>query len=513
MEKVFIRWLLLIALWVSGCAGNVEEVQIDVKNVRIVGLEGGKGIWDTVEFSVEARGVEGIQQVDIQVDDEIVASDDTAPFEFTWDTKTHKDGDYTIKAVVVTNNGKTMEKLASVSIKNILLTVHMDDSYLREGEVCYVLLSDPQGEVLAYQKVQGEGAYPLKSKDYQGERFDFNIVTLLSEEKQTEYNEVNRLTTYLELERGSTWHLSREVYLGNDEIRLGNGKQIIEKEVKWTNLPKEDAFEYIQVLTVGGNRKTFYTLDELSKVTSFSQQADLSEVLVHVKTPEAFKYRFFTGVTFGKVTTLDFDLLENETKLKGFVWEVPSPVHQAKARLYGFKVSEKPSQRYDWGEYLMNNHQLTFTYPEGLFKKYASYVNFEYEGGSSSNYLPGVQPLFTPIEGAASLVEVESFHSFTLDVRGEIDFYRFSLHAQDGSFQRIVVGPKGKRSFVPVVFPTEIQNNIPEALEAGSQETVLYDLQAIKGYSKSIQVLANPAGKVKDLSNQFYKLTKLNNSK
>ncbi|MEN7551880.1 Ig-like domain-containing protein [Rapidithrix thailandica] len=514
LKKTFTGLLLLSGLWAGSCKDSDEEVQIDVKNIQVTGLEEGAEVWNTAELSVTAENQEGIQQIDFYVGDESIASDKTAPYEFTWNTREYEDGEYTVKMVVVTTGGKTVEKTLTVQVKNTLLTVTMDDNYLREGETCYVVLSDTLGKVLSYQKIGDATSYTFAaSEDYEGNVFDLNVVAFFTKDKAEEYDVVNHIASYVDVRRGSDWHLFHTFrWLEGVEDWLFSDSS--EKTLEFENIPAQEDFESIYFSSAGEDTyHKFENHQDLSNFESFRQSDSWDGVLVQIKKPDGLKYRFFDGMTSQSVNTLDLNQVNLNTEEKTFVVNVPESIDYYHMDLYGYKTGKEESQKYALAVGSIQTpegFQPVYYYPEGVFENFATRTHHEFENGSNTNFLPGMEPSFDLIEGVDYSIEQKSFGEITLKVQGELDFGLFLSGIINGEevCARIIFAPKSNRTFYPIDFPEEIQSKIPKSGDLTSEDVAVYDFLAIEGYEEALKFLSNPVLEASKLKNKYYREVK-----
>jgi len=93
---------------------NVDEPP----TVSITEPAEGAFVSGTITIEASASDDRGIEKVEFYVDDGLLATDTTAPYECSWDTTTAADGSYGIKAVATDTAGQTGSNMVTVTVDN-----------------------------------------------------------------------------------------------------------------------------------------------------------------------------------------------------------------------------------------------------------------------------------------------------------------------------------------------------------------------------------------------------------
>ncbi len=86
--------------------------------VQITNPSDGDTVSGTVTITADASDDVGVTKVEFYIDDVLKSTDDTAPYEYVWDSTTVADGNHTIKAIAYDGDGQTDEDQISVTTDN-----------------------------------------------------------------------------------------------------------------------------------------------------------------------------------------------------------------------------------------------------------------------------------------------------------------------------------------------------------------------------------------------------------
>jgi subtilisin family serine protease len=87
-------------------------------SVSITSPSSSSTVADVVAVNVSATDNVSVNRVDLHVNNQLVASDNTSPFGFSWDTTKHTDGSVTLVAVAYDSTNQSTSEGVSVTVKN-----------------------------------------------------------------------------------------------------------------------------------------------------------------------------------------------------------------------------------------------------------------------------------------------------------------------------------------------------------------------------------------------------------
>lgn len=105
-----------LALW--GCGfGSVDDTDGSAPIIQIT-KPSGATVADVVDFAANVTDDRGVQVVEFYVDDVLLASDFTEPFETRWNTVTSADGPVLLKVVARDFSGNQSFNSKNVTVQN-----------------------------------------------------------------------------------------------------------------------------------------------------------------------------------------------------------------------------------------------------------------------------------------------------------------------------------------------------------------------------------------------------------
>ncbi|MEM3705867.1 MAG: Ig-like domain-containing protein, partial [Candidatus Bathyarchaeia archaeon] len=114
-------------------AGNIGEsntVSVTINNtvtrtidtnppmLKIIQPQSGSTVSKIIDIKAEATDESGISKVEFYIDDRLVATDNTEPYTYRWNTRSVKDGWHTITAKAYDNAGNTAQTSINVYVSN-----------------------------------------------------------------------------------------------------------------------------------------------------------------------------------------------------------------------------------------------------------------------------------------------------------------------------------------------------------------------------------------------------------
>ncbi|MEN7551879.1 Ig-like domain-containing protein [Rapidithrix thailandica] len=465
LKKTFTGLLLLSGLWAGSCKDSDEEVQIDVKNIQVSGLEEGAEVWNTAELSVTTENQEGIQQIDFYIGDESIASDKTAPYEFTWNTREYEDGEYTVKMVVVTTGGKTVEKSLTVQVKNTLLKLTIGDDFLYYNDKeNYIVLSDTTGNVLHYQKVQNGQSYNIPSPgDFNDGIYDFTIIGPDDGYSEPRWD----FDTYLSLPRGFQMSFNND---RTEPLQVPVSIKNVDPEVESYHIITNHISNFFD----GTNGNYTYSIDNPE-----------SDFYVWIQNKEG-KYfsHLYKGIKSGQENTIDLSLINTELDV------IEGSFSAEKKLWYSIVYGWVGNDNYELFNYDINTEMNTYSYihPGNWFDQLKLRYHFVYgDILVSHENSPGIEPSFPILEGAKVTGNAKSLYEFDITVEGEMDRYELFLKNYQNTYDWYCVGPKERNHVNSINYPDEIQSKISQDKEINQFKVSLVDFPDFEGYLNVLQ--------------------------
>lgn len=132
--------------------------------VSLTGPANGATVSGAITISATATDDNGISQVDFYIDDSLIGSDNTAPYEIIWDSTTVVDGNHNIKATAIDAASQMASDSVTVTVNNVndppVANAGPDQSaYV--GEIVNFdgsASADPDGTIVSYDWDFGDGA-------------------------------------------------------------------------------------------------------------------------------------------------------------------------------------------------------------------------------------------------------------------------------------------------------------------------------------------------------------------
>ncbi|MEN7551878.1 Ig-like domain-containing protein [Rapidithrix thailandica] len=480
LKKTFTGLLLLSGLWAGSCKDSDEEVQIDVKNIQVTGLEEGAEVWNTAELSVTTENQEGIQQIDFYIGDESIASDKTAPYEFTWNTREYEDGEYTVKMVVVTTGGKTVEKSLTVQVKNTLLTLDINQAYLddlanSDFDTRYMVLSDTLGNVLHTVQIKQAGTIPLLAPEgFTEGRFD---LTEFSLKENLELDEFHVMYSFLSLSRGTLWNL-HEKQAETTSIRL----------LKPDNPGQLDSY------VLSTNEGSEYNRMDWGPDNLVIPQSS-NRLFVKVETEAQSTFKILENIKSGEHYEVDLTGFSEWERMQDVQKEIPGLVkpHSLGGDIKGFFGDDQDGTGFYVSYIESDDSHFNYTHAGSTFERYQHSIKFKNQEGVifyNDNY-PGQSPVFERMEEDQVEIIPHNVYDYTFNVKGDCDYFRSYVHDSDFNLLYLMFGPKDRKQFHELkTLPEEIKSKLPGKSEVGYFDVAVFDYEKIDSYEEFIKIYA-----------------------
>ena len=117
MKKLSLISLIFSLLFVFSCEDKVEK-DTTPPELTIVSPSSGSTVGEIVQIKVQTTDESGILKVDFYIQNSIVLSDTTLPYEYEWNTTTNQDGEYKVKVVSFDTEENFVESEVSVTVDN-----------------------------------------------------------------------------------------------------------------------------------------------------------------------------------------------------------------------------------------------------------------------------------------------------------------------------------------------------------------------------------------------------------
>ena len=108
-------WYILPLLFILSCEDDKDTTPPEL---TIVSPTSGSTIGEIVQIKVQTTDESGILKVDFYIQNSMVLSDTTLPYEYEWNTTTNQDGEYKVKVVSFDTKENFVESEISVTVDN-----------------------------------------------------------------------------------------------------------------------------------------------------------------------------------------------------------------------------------------------------------------------------------------------------------------------------------------------------------------------------------------------------------
>ena len=117
MKKLSVFSLIVSLLFILSCEDKVEK-DTTPPELTIVSPTFGSTIGEIVQIKVQTTDESGILKVDFYIQNSMVFSDTTLPYEYEWNTTTNQDGEYKVKVISYDTKENFVESEFSVTVDN-----------------------------------------------------------------------------------------------------------------------------------------------------------------------------------------------------------------------------------------------------------------------------------------------------------------------------------------------------------------------------------------------------------
>ncbi|AYB29173.1 Ig-like domain-containing protein [Chryseolinea soli] len=415
--------LLFLPLLIFGSCKKDDPQPQDVisPEISLVGVTDQSSVWNTVPLTLDAADATGIAKVEIYVDGVLVSTLTAPPYALSWNSNDVTDGAHSIRGVAYDNSGNKSEKVVSVTVKNILVSINIAADQLSTDikirERGFVFLSDENGKVISVSEYKNSDKVTLKNPDFNGEYF------YLTEVSKDTFG--ISLATFAQIERGKNWVLINPLPDNYAESATLN----------FLNAKPSPTYYY----DAAPNGNVTYTIDE-DHITSMASlrksPTDLFVTLYDRDKGTPLKYFFYSGITAG-ANTIDLAQVTKDFSTQDFTFS--DEFDWSSLRIYGLPDANNFDEYYSLSRYyyvrdLPNQQQsqkLYFpgsTFPTYYSEYYANSKNTFYEKGSTHDLLK-----LDLIKNDISFTFNEN--KLTYSASGDFDFFTILVGPTDSPWQ------------------------------------------------------------------------------
>jgi archaellin len=457
----------------SACSdddSDANPTDTDLPTVTVTGIQANATIWSTVNLTVAADDNEGVEKVELKVDNASVLTETEASFTYALNTVALEleDGQHTLTVIVTDAAGNEKKQDYTFTVLNTLISIDVREDFLEEGQRGFVFLSDASGKTIVSYEFENGEAVRLRAPAYTGSDFYLTEVVVDGGDDQ-------ELRTFSKVNRG-TWTLTPDsvpydyapaglatlsftnILPGVDyaiHTDMDGATANTDRPTVTIDLYKSPSKVYI-TRNEDDNVATHYLLTQPVSTGSGNDPIDLGQVntMLTKKTIDVSDYGYeFGGVSIvGLVTPGDF----NNT----------------------YEVSYTGPE----------NNELEYRYPGTAFPTYYSEVELfgpDFDVMSFTEGLPDLTPLAADADITLTLPAI------TGTVTGaDIDFIMFDIEADDNTYWSLFTA-KGAVNLVIPEIPENLQTLV--TTESSDPYIGLYAIQKFNfdGYDGLLNFIRN----------------------
>jgi len=437
-------------------------------------------VWNTVKLTATATDDQGIDKIEIKIDNVSVGTAPTSPYEFSWDTQTIADGQHKATAIATDKAGNQKTAEFTVVVQNTLISSKVDsdilalnDGYQMRG---FIFLSDADGKLLVAQEYHNNDPIALKAPAYNGNDF---IVT-----------EAMTLHSDNDIFLLSTQHVTRGTWVMTAPRYPAENQPAGTADLTFNNL---DANSLYHIVTNGD------WADDISKgklQTSLSMSVIPSQLYVssyNVNTGVT-NYNLFTNIKAGTNTPIDLALITKAVTEETIT--LPKNLNHGNINTWGLASADTQNDAYFLFS-IGSSGTWTYKYPGNAFPAYYSDSHFWGEDYDAENY--SKKPYdFVPLNATLNL----SLDNGKLAVAatGTMDVYYIDVYRSDASYWTFVTSQPTATITVPEI-PVILKDLVNTDLSTATQITLqATDYAQLSGYTGFIDFLRSSTDGLPDLS-------------
>jgi hypothetical protein len=438
--------LLCSLVVIQACDDDDEPKDTQAPEVTFTDLIEDMTVWNTVSISLEATDDQGINEIQVFADGNLITTLTASPFETSWDSNTVTDGEHTLKVIVTDKSGNSVEKEISVNVLNTLVTINVaaDQLYSETdfSERGFVFLSDENGNVIAHQEYQNGNTIVFKSSTFNGEKFFLSEALV----ETRPGDDLVRLWTFAQIERGKTWVVmdDRE---DDDETYAG------EANLKFTNLNVNSRYFAVS----NGEDAYAEGLDTESTIgiRPNSKLYVTRDIIDEENVPIA--YNLYPNIVVGD-NTINLNLVNKQ--LTKVTISLPSDSEGSTTRITAYPVANTFTDPYSIGYHSSGTDVLTYDiyYPGTAFPTY--YTESDYETPSIYYSRASTSQTFSLPQITNDIDFTFAANKLTYSATGDFDFFstQYSGAGDDGPYWSFIL-PEGTNQIIPAIkLPTELSS-------------------------------------------------------
>lgn len=405
MKIPFTLFFISIILSIYSCKKNTKDENPSIGTVSFSGISNHAVVSGTVTSQLIVAGGGNIKKYEVYLNDSLLTTGTAPSNSFSWNTLKYLNGIYTLKGVAYDASGNKTEASISVTIKNILITLHIQPSIYVGYNTNYVV-SDSLGNILQTVKYNGVDTLLELSSDrpYLGQRF--NVFEIRA-------GTYTYIAGYFNIDRNASWNL-KAIVPKLSSIYSTN-------KITFSNVPQ---FSRITASSdvVG---LTFRNLTDLSSFTNFGFSPTGKEFVQWVDNNNNGFNNFFNIDTANKNINIDLSA-PAQTSVKTTVNLPPGSI-SGNFTLYG-----RTDINYDL-YYLVDQgytQGVSFDYfrPAGSYlKSYGSIVSYENNGWLFTNVIADLIPQTIPAFNVSATIINSNLSAFSFTTQGEFDYYNLNF--------------------------------------------------------------------------------------
>lgn len=475
-------FIFLTSLILFSSCGDDDVADTISPEVSFANLTDQSEVFNTVSVTVNAADNDGVEKVEVYIDGMLTSTLTQSPYEYSWDSNKVTDGAHTIKAVVTDKAGNKTEKVISVNVSNILVSLNMASDQLLANENTtehgYIFLSDESGKVIAYTECENGKNYQLKNSSFTGSSF---YLTELVVRTFADGDSWYTLDTYSQLERGENWVLVKnnksEVYAGSATLNFSNG----------------DEHSFYSV-SAGDVENFLYDSDNISKTLRLFTNPS-TVFIKRTGADESVSYGLFPNVTVGDNS---IDLSKADREFTSASIALPEGTTASSISIFGLPVANGFAQRCWTGWQSADNGaaKLNLKYPGTDFPMY--YWIFYYEAPDAFYSTASTNASFQLEDNITNNVSVAfADGKITYSASGNFDALILQNDFKNGTWNYIL--PRGTNQVLPTL-------EIPEPLSIYTLPTLsepvgygIYEFGSIDSYDEMKSDIRQSAGGFDDL--------------
>ncbi|UII24702.1 Ig-like domain-containing protein [Fulvivirga maritima] len=441
-KLILINSLLFAFFGFTSCSDddNSEDI-IDVEHeINFTSPQSEETVWNEATVTFEVTANQDPDKIEVFLNEELLATLTSEPYEFTFNSQEYEDGDYTLKAVTFDQSGQeiTSENL-DVKINNTLLDFSIADIEYHENQ--YIILTSDDGELLTYIKTNnsGESIKLKRPSDFNEALFAMHNITI------QHYNNP---------ERGDAVILKSIYKLSPGEFQLGRDTEIDYFsnyiDINFSDIPEHS----------GG---TLSTLDYFTNITELKES--------YVQIPQNPEERS----TYLMLNTVDgpaYQLIKNmgnatyEVSLSQMNYNMDElTISMDNPNYHIASHSVRSIEHGKQAKVLVSNYEMTdnyvFYFPnDHPFNRYQSLIEVKETNGNHSYSYTKTGDVSTNFEFLNAQLDIQETgeNEVSVDISGDYDF----LSLNWTSFSNLSNSPNSDRYYWHTESKTYDEVHFPE---------------------------------------------------